>query len=77
MGKDKKARALGYMSLSAIGVVMGSALDAMRKAGAPNEVVRTFLDTMDEGFEDCLWGEAHTIMTTLVGVLRRNVAEND
>jgi len=77
MGKDKKARALGYMSLSAIGVVMASALDAMRKAGAPNDVVRTFLDTMEEGFDDCLWGEAHTLMSGLVSVLRMNVAEND
>lgn len=77
MGKDKKARELGYMSLSAIGVVMGSALDAMRQAGAPNEVVRTFLDTMEEGFEDCLWGEAYDLMSGLVSILRRNVAEND
>lgn len=77
MGKDKKARALGYMSLSAIGVVMGSALDAMRQAGAPNEVVRSFLDTMEEGFEDCLWGEAYDLMSGLVSILRRNVAEND
>ncbi len=77
MGKDKKARALGYMSLSAIGVVIGSALDAMRKAGAPNDVVRTFLDTMDEGFDDCLWGDAHAILTGLVSILRENMAAND
>lgn len=77
MGKDKKARALGHMTLAAIGVVMASAIDSMRAAGVGNDVIHAYLDTLDDGFCEVLHGEAFSLMIGLVDVLRHNVAAND
>jgi hypothetical protein len=77
MAKDKKARELGHVTLEAIGVVMGSIVDTMRAADVPNDVIHTYIDKLEEGFAEVLWGEALAIMFSLVDVLRSGVASND
>ena len=65
------------MTLAAIGVVMGSTIDAMRVADVPNDVIHAFLGKLEQGFEAVLWGDALSIMYELVDVLRANVPSND
>lgn len=77
MAKDKKARQLGHLTINALGVVLGSIIDTMRMADVPNDVVHHFLDGLENGFQECLYGEAQTIMLGLLFVLRQNVASND
>lgn len=77
MKKDKKARQIGYLTISALGVVMASIVDAMRVAGVPNEAAHHFLDRLEDGFMEVLHGEPQTLMLGLVFVLRRDVASND
>jgi hypothetical protein len=77
MAKDKKARQLGYLTINALGVVIGSVIDTMRMADVPNDAVHHFLDELENGFEECLFGEAQAIMLGLLGILRQNVASND
>jgi hypothetical protein len=77
MTKDRKARNMGYLTISAIGVVMASIVDSMRAAQMPNEAVHHFLDQLEDGFSSVLYGEPQTLMLGLVFVLRRDVASND
>ena len=77
MAKDKQARATGVLTLSAIGVVMGSIVDAMRYSDVPNDTVHMFMDQLTDGFDQVLVGDARIIMLSLVHVLRSNVASND
>ncbi len=77
MAKDKKAREIGPLTLSALGVVMGSIVDTMRFADVPNDAVHHFLDELEEGFDLILYGEARAAMMGLVFILRQNVASND
>lgn len=77
MAKDKKARELGYLTLNALGVVLGSIIDTLRTADVPNDVAHHFLDELENGFEECLYGETRSAMLQLVFILRQNVASND
>lgn len=77
MAKDRKSRAFGYMTISALGVALGAIIDAMKMADVPNDVTHHFLDRLEDGFDEVLHGEALAIMIGLVLVLRGNVADND
>ncbi|WP_342249364.1 hypothetical protein [Sphingomonas sp. OTU376] len=77
MAKDKKARRMGVMTISALGVALGAVIDAMKMADVPNDVAHHFLDQLEDGFEAMLSGEAQAIMLGLVKVLRGSVADND
>lgn len=77
MTKDRKARNLGYLTLSALGVTMASIVDAMKAADVPNDVAHHLLDRLEDGFEEVLYGEARSMMLMMVGVLRGSVADND
>jgi len=77
MTKDRKARNMGYLTISAIGVVMASIVDSMRAAQMPSEAVHHFLDQLEDGFSSVLHGEPQTLMLGLVFVLRRDIASND
>lgn len=77
MTKDKKARQLGYLTLSALGVTLAAMIDAMKAADVPNDVAHLFLDRLEGGFEEVLFGDARNMMMLMVGVLRANVADND
>lgn len=77
MTKDRKARNMSYLTISALGVMMASIVDSMRTAQMPNEAVHHFLDQLEDGFSQVLHGEPQTLMLGLVFVLRRDVASND
>lgn len=77
MARDKKSRAMGYMTLSALGVSLGAIIDSLRAADVPNDVTHYFLNRLEDGFEGVLRGEARAIMLGLVIVLRGAVAGND
>ena len=77
MTKDKKARTLGFLTLSALGVTLASIVDAMKFADVPNDVAHHFLDRLEDGFFEVLHGEAQDMMLMMVGVLRGSVADND
>ena len=68
---------MGFLSISALGVMMGAIVDAMRAAQVPDDAVHHFLDQLEEGFSQVLYGETQTLMLGLVFVLRRDVASND
>lgn len=75
--KDKKARALGYLTLNALGVIVGSVVDAMRSMDVPNDVTHRFLDELEDGFSVCLYGQSQHVMLMIVATLRAQVPDND
>lgn len=77
MTKDKKARRLGHLTLAALGVTLGAIIDALRAADVPNDVTHHFLNRLEDGFFEVLYGEAQEIMLGMIFVLRENVADND
>jgi hypothetical protein len=77
MARDKKAREFGDLTLGAIGIVIGSIVDTMQAADVPNDVIHTFLDRLEDGFEAVLYGPASDAMLMLVGILRGHLADND
>jgi hypothetical protein len=76
MTKDRKARNMGFLTISALGVMMGAIVDSMR-AAQPNEAVHHFLNRLEDGFMEVLHGEPQTFMLGLVFVQRRDVASKD
>ena len=65
---------MGFLSISALGVMMGAIVDAMGTAQVPDEAVHHFLDQLEEGFSQVLYGETQTLMLGLVFVLRREAS---
>lgn len=74
---DERARSLGYMTLSAIGVILGSAIDAMRRADVPEHIVENYLQDLEEGFDAVLYGEARSIMSAMLHAVKKIGADND
>lgn len=68
---------MGFLTISALGVMMGAIVDSMRAAQLPNEAIHHFLDQLDEGFSQVLYGEPQTLMLGLAFVLRPDVASNE
>jgi len=77
MARDKKAREFGDLTLGALGVVVGSIVDTMQAADVPNDTIHTFLDRLEDGFQEVLYGPACGAMMMLVGILRGHLADND
>ena len=78
MAKDRKARALGHLTLQALGVILASIVDTMREAEMEPKTIHHFLDCLDDGFDAVLDGDAYAIMTGLLTVIRlRQRASND
>jgi hypothetical protein len=77
MARDKKAREFGDLTLGAIGIVIGSIVDTMQAADVPNDTIHAFLDRLEDGFQEVLYGPACDAMLILVRILRGHLADND
>lgn len=77
MVKDKRARRDNRITLMALANMIASMVDAMRFADVPNDVIRRFLDNLEELNCITLHGPAYEMMDTIVEVVRSTVASND
>ncbi len=77
MVKDKSARRNNRITLMALSNMIAALVDAMRFANVSNDVIRHFLDNLEE--LNCLMldGPAYELMDHIVDVLRSTVASND
>ncbi|WP_380787254.1 hypothetical protein [Sphingomonas sp. R86521] len=77
MVKDKRARRDNRITLTALANMIAAMVDAMRFADVPNDVIRHFLNNLDELNCITLDGPAYEMMDTIVEVVRSTVASND
>lgn len=77
MAKDRKAREMGGLTLAAFGVIICSIVDVMREAGVPNNVGHAFVDRLEIGFTEVLWGDALSSMYELIDIIRTKMPSND
>lgn len=77
MGKDKRARSDGRITVIALGNLTAAIVDTMQEAGLAPVIVHRFLDRLEAMNEQMLWGRPADIMAGLTDVLRRTVPSND
>ncbi len=77
MVKDKRARRNNRITLMALSNMIAALVDAMRFGDVPNDVIRRFLDNLDELNCITLDGAAYELMDHIVDVLRSTVPSND
>lgn len=77
MGKDRKARELGRVTVMALANLIATLVDTMRQADLPNDVVHQFLDSLERLNGMTLSGEPAIVMGDVVEIVRRSVPMND
>ncbi len=77
MVKDKRARRNNRITLMALANIVASMVDAMRFADVPNDVIRHFLNNLEELNCITLDGPAYDLMESIVEVVRSTVPSND
>lgn len=77
MGKDRKARVQGRVTIIALANLVAALVDTMRECRVANDVVHNFLDRFDERNWVSLSGAPAAIMDEIIGIVRRSVPGND
>jgi hypothetical protein len=77
MGKDKRARRRGEMTMAMWGIIVGALADTMRAARIPNCLVHYFLDQIEDGTDAVLSERPYHQAVTMLDAIRESVPSND
>lgn len=77
MGKDRKARIQGRVTVIALANLVAALVDTMRECRVANDVVHSFLDRFDEMNWVSLSGQPAEVMDEIIGIVRAAVPSND